>query len=213
MSDHVSSSSPFRPEGKGAPSTAWPNRPSGRRAPRSSPGASMPDRSVRSDRRPGRTAPTACPGRSRASTGPRGPPSSRRLLRRGPRGRSACRRTRGSAPAHTDGRANDHPIVRRRSPRSKPPGRPRERVGGRKWCRGRNWCPGAQLGRVDLGGRPPRPPTEPDVPVKGIRLVTLWRCPSHDPLPCGNTLGGSMPSAWFRRLAHNAAPPSLHGVR
>ncbi len=22
-----------------------------------------------------------------------------------------------------------------------------------------------------------------------------------------------MPSAWFRRLVHNAAPPSLHGVR
>ncbi len=37
-------------------------------------------------------------------------------------------------------------------------------------------------GRVDLGGCPPRPLTEPDVPVKGIRLVTLWRCPSHDPL-------------------------------
>jgi hypothetical protein len=29
---------------------------------------------------------------------------------------------------------------------------------------------------------------------------------------CGDTLGGSMPSAWFRRLVHNAAPPSLHGV-
>jgi hypothetical protein len=43
-------------------------------------------------------------------------------------------------------------------------------------------------GRVDLGGRPPRPPTDPDVPVKGIRLVTLWRCPSHDPAPCGDTL-------------------------
>src|SRR3954453_20997124 len=53
---------------KGAPSTSWPNRPSGRRAPRSSPGASMPDRYVRSDRRPGRTVPTACPGRPRAST-------------------------------------------------------------------------------------------------------------------------------------------------
>ena len=37
-------------------------------------------------------------------------------------------------------------------------------------------------GRVDLGGCPPRPPTDPDVPVKGIRFVTLWnRCPSHDP--------------------------------
>jgi hypothetical protein len=70
-----------------------------------------------------------------------------------------------------------------------------------------------ELGRVDLGGLPPRPPTDPDVPVKGIRLVTLWRCPSHDPLPCGNTLGGSMPSACFRRWTHNAAPPSLHGVR
>jgi hypothetical protein len=44
------------------------------------------------------------------------------------------------------------------------------------------------MGRVDLGGHPPRPPTEPDVPVKGIRLVTLWRCPSHDPSPCGDTL-------------------------
>jgi hypothetical protein len=52
-----------------------------------------------------------------------------------------------------------------------------------------------QARRPTLGGRPPRPPTEPDVPVKGIRLVTLWRCPSHDPLPCGDTLGGSMPSA------------------
>jgi len=54
---------------------------------------------------------------------------------------------------------------------------------------------GTETGRVDLGGCPPRPPTDPDVPVKGIRLVTLWRCPSHDPLPCGDTLGGSMPSA------------------
>src|SRR5271156_602434 len=43
-------------------------------------------------------------------------------------------------------------------------------------------------GRVDLGGRPPRPPTDPDVPVKGIRLVTLWRCPSHDPSAYGDTL-------------------------
>jgi hypothetical protein len=42
-------------------------------------------------------------------------------------------------------------------------------------------------GRVDLGGRPPRSPTDPDVPVKGIRLVTLWRCPSHDPSACGHT--------------------------
>ena len=54
---------------------------------------------------------------------------------------------------------------------------------------------GGFAGRVDLGGCPPRPPTDPDVPVKGIRFVTLWRCPSHDPLPCGDTLGGSMPSA------------------
>jgi hypothetical protein len=30
--------------------------------------------------------------------------------------------------------------------------------------------------------------SHPDVPVKGIRLVTLWRCPSHDPSPCGDTL-------------------------
>src|SRR5271170_7683902 len=44
------------------------------------------------------------------------------------------------------------------------------------------------MGRVDLGGRPPRPPTDPDVPVKGIRLVTLWRCPSHEPSAYGNTL-------------------------
>ena len=54
-------------------------------------------------------------------------------------------------------------------------------------------------GRVDLGGRPLRSPIEPDVPVKGIRLVTLWACPSHDPSPRGDTLGGSMPSACFRR--------------
>ena len=69
------------------------------------------------------------------------------------------------------------------------------------------------IGRVDLGGRPPRSPTDPGVHVKCTRLVTLWRCPSHDPLACGDTLGGSMPSAWFRRLVHNAAPPSLHRVR
>jgi hypothetical protein len=68
------------------------------------------------------------------------------------------------------------------------------------------------MGRVDLDGRPPRSPTEPDVHVKCIRLVTLWRCPSHGPLACGDTLGGAMPSAWFLRLVHNAAPPSLHGV-
>jgi hypothetical protein len=32
--------------------------------------------------------------------------------------------------------------------------------------------------RVDLGGRPFGSTTDPDVPVKGIRLVTLWHCPS-----------------------------------
>ena len=47
--------------------------------------------------------------------------------------------------------------------------------------------PTSSWGRVDLGGRPPRPPTNPDVPVKGIRLVTLWRCPSHDPTASGDT--------------------------
>ena len=26
------------------------------------------------------------------------------------------------------------------------------------------------------------------MPVKGIRLVTLWRCPSHDPSAYGDTL-------------------------
>ena len=31
--------------------------------------------------------------------------------------------------------------------------------------------------------------------------------------PCGDTLGGSMPSTWFPPLVHDAAPPSLHGVR
>jgi len=37
------------------------------------------------------------------------------------------------------------------------------------------------MGRVDLGGRPPRPPTDPGVHVKCTRFVTLWnRCPSHD---------------------------------
>jgi hypothetical protein len=30
-----------------------------------------------------------------------------------------------------------------------------------------------QLGRIDLGGRPPRPPTDPGVHVKCTRLVTL----------------------------------------
>ena len=36
-------------------------------------------------------------------------------------------------------------------------------------------------GRVDLGGRPPRSPTDPGVHVKCTRFVTLWnRCPSHD---------------------------------
>ena len=52
----------------------------------------------------------------------------------------------------------------------------RDRVGGKRDS------------RVDLGGCPPRPPTEPDVPVKGIRLVTLWRCPSHVPSPYQDTL-------------------------
>ena len=41
--------------------------------------------------------------------------------------------------------------------------------------------PEGSVGRVDLGGRPPRSPTGPDVHVKCIRFVTLWnRCPSHD---------------------------------
>jgi hypothetical protein len=36
-------------------------------------------------------------------------------------------------------------------------------------------------GRVTQGGCPPRVPTEPDLHVKCIRLVTLGnRCPSHD---------------------------------
>jgi hypothetical protein len=68
-------------------------------------------------------------------------------------------------------------------------------------------------GRVDLGGRLPRPRTDPGVHVKCTQLVTLWRCPSHGPLACGDTVAGSMSSAWFRPLVHNSAPPSLHGVR
>jgi hypothetical protein len=44
------------------------------------------------------------------------------------------------------------------------------------------------MGRLDLDGRPLRSPTEPDVPVKGIRLVTIWRCPSHHPATGGDTL-------------------------
>jgi hypothetical protein len=37
------------------------------------------------------------------------------------------------------------------------------------------------MGRVDLGGPPPRSPTDPGVHVKCTRFVTLWnRCPSHD---------------------------------
>jgi len=40
---------------------------------------------------------------------------------------------------------------------------------------------GSPLGRVDLGGCPPRSPTDPGVHVKCTRFVTLWnRCPSHD---------------------------------
>jgi hypothetical protein len=42
--------------------------------------------------------------------------------------------------------------------------------------------------RVELGGHPTRPTTDPALPVKGIRLVTLWRCPFHDPSACGDTL-------------------------
>ena len=53
---------------------------------------------------------------------------------------------------------------------------------------GASQCQGGFAGRVDLGGRPPRSPTDPDVHVKCIRLVTLWRCPSHDPSACGDTL-------------------------
>ena len=52
----------------------------------------------------------------------------------------------------------------------------------------RKWPFAEKSGRVDLGGCPPRPPTEPDVPVKGIRLVTLWRCPSHVPSLYQDTL-------------------------
>ena len=41
-------------------------------------------------------------------------------------------------------------------------------------------CAGG-MGRVDLGGHPPRSPTDPGVHVKCTRFVTLWnRCPSHD---------------------------------
>ena len=40
---------------------------------------------------------------------------------------------------------------------------------------------GTETGRVDLGGRPPRSPTDPGVHVNCTRFVTLWnRCPSHD---------------------------------
>ena len=35
---------------------------------------------------------------------------------------------------------------------------------------------GAETGRVDLGGRPPRSPTDPDLRVKCIPLVSLWAC-------------------------------------
>ena len=37
------------------------------------------------------------------------------------------------------------------------------------------WDPsGTETGRVDLGGRPPRPPTDPDVRVKRIWLFISW---------------------------------------
>ncbi len=68
--------------------------------------------------------------------------------------------------------------------------------------------------RVGLGGFPPRPPADPDVRVEDASGSS--RCgfavpPTIRP-PRGDTLGGSMPSAWFRLPVHNAAPPSLHGV-
>jgi hypothetical protein len=60
-----------------------------------------------------------------------------------------------------------------------------------------------------------RAPTDPDVRVEDASGSS--RCgfavPHTIPSLCGDTLGGSMSSAWFRRLVHNAAPPSLHGVR
>src|SRR5262249_27924761 len=64
-------------------------------------------------------------------------------------------------------------------------------------------------------GLPPSAPTDPDVRVEGASGSS--RCGFAVPLtthqPRGDTLGGSMPSAWFRPPVHNAVPPSLPGVR
>jgi hypothetical protein len=69
-------------------------------------------------------------------------------------------------------------------------------------------------GRVALGDCSPRAPTDPYV---HFRAYGSSRCgfavPHTTHSLCGDTLGGSMPSAWFRLLVHNAASPSLHGVQ
>ena len=69
--------------------------------------------------------------------------------------------------------------------------------------------------RVGLGGFPPRPPTDPDVRVEDASGSSRRRfaVPHTIRPPCGVTLRGPMPSAWFRPSVYNAAPPSLHGVR
>ena len=71
------------------------------------------------------------------------------------------------------------------------------------------------ISRVGLGGCPPRPPTDPDSRVEDASGSSRRRfaVPHTIPPPYGDTLGGPMPSAWFRLPVHNAAPPSLQWVR
>ena len=69
-------------------------------------------------------------------------------------------------------------------------------------------------GRVALGDCSPRAPTDPYVHFRAYGSSRCGFAVPHTTHPlCGDTLGGSMPSAWFRLLVHNAAFPSLHGVQ
>jgi len=72
----------------------------------------------------------------------------------------------------------------------------------------------AKSGRVALGDCSPRAPTDPYVRFYAYGSSRRYIAVPHTICwPRGDTLRGSVSPAWCRPSFHDAAPPSLHGVR
>src|SRR5208282_4189516 len=68
-----------------------------------------------------------------------------------------------------------------------------------------------EIGRVGLGGRPPKPPTDPDVQNSSIRFLISCRY-QRGPGRSVNRVGVAMYLACFPTTVHETMPPSLPRV-